>query len=138
MKLETRLVTVFVVRLVFVAFAVYFALVGAALPGAHWLSRVALAALFLVFSVLVGEVARLSTQFEIFLRSLRAAGVKVDQQAAEEGDKHAIGILIRALGSREASTREKAYSNLVRITGQDLAPDKAAWEAWWKEEQKRD
>lgn len=137
MKLETRLVIVFAVRLLFVGFAVYFVLMDAALPGAHWLTRVALAALFLVFSVLVGEVARLSAQFEIFLRSLRAAGVKVDEEAAARSDEQAISILIRALGSREETTREKAYTNLVRITGQQLPQDKSAWEAWWKEERKK-
>ena len=45
----------------------------------------------------------------------------------------AIGILIRALGSREESTRTKAHTNLVRITGQDLPPEREVWEKWWKE-----
>ncbi len=135
MKIESRLVIVFVLRLLMIAAAVWVAISAQALPpGTHWVLRAALAAMFLVVSVLIGEVATLRTQFELFLRALRSAGVQVSMDEPASRDKEAIAILIRALGSREPSTREKAYKNLVRLTGQQLPPEKAAWEAWWKAE----
>ena len=136
MRVETRLVVVFVVRLVFIGLAVWMVLAPDALPGAHWILRAALCATFLVLSVLVGEMATLHTQFELFIRALRAAGVQVKEEDSLKADREAVAILIRALGSREASTREKAHRNLVRLTGKDFPPERETWEAWWRERQK--
>lgn len=135
MKLETRLILIFILRIVFLVFAAWVALMPETLPEAHVIVRIALASTFLVVSILVGEVAKLHTQFDMLLRAVRAAGAKVTEEAAPRDDRAAMTILIRALGSREASTREKAHKNLVRLTGQDLPPDPTAWEAWWKEAQ---
>ena len=136
MNIQTRLLITYVVRLVFLFFAVWVALMPDALPGAHLLLRIGLVALFLVFSILVGEVFRLHTQFEMFVRALRSAGVKVSDDGGRN-DREAVTILIRALSSREEATREKAHRNLVRLTGQDLPPEKAVWERWWKEARKK-
>lgn len=138
MKVETRLILSFVVRLAFLAFAGWVAVVPETLPGAHMIVRIGLAATFLVLAILVGEVAKLQAQFEMLLKALRAAGASVAADAAQAGspqrdDDAAIGILIRALGSREESTRTKAHTNLVRITGQELPLEREAWETWWKE-----
>ena len=82
---------------------------------------------------LIGEVATLHTQFEMFIRALRAAGLEVSAKDAAKSDKEAVGILIRALGSREENTRKLAHRNLVRLTGQDLPPEKEVWEKWYRE-----
>lgn len=137
MKVESRLILAFVLRLGLVAFAGWIVVDPGTLPGSHYLVRVGFALTLVVLAVLVGEVPKLQTQFELLLKALRAAGASVAADAAKgrRDDKAAISILIRALGSREESTRTKAHTNLVRITGQDLPLDKAAWEAWWKAHQ---
>ena len=134
MKVESRMILTLLVRLAFVVFAGWVAVVPSTLPGSHDVVRMGLAATFLVVAILVGEVAKLQTQFEMLLKALRAAGASVAVEAAtpERDDDAAIGILIRALGSREETTRAKAHANLVRISGQDLPLDREAWEAWWK------
>ncbi len=133
MKVESRLVLTLLVRLAFLVFAGWVALVPDTLPGSHMIVRMGLAATFLVVAILVGELAKLQMQFEMLLKALRSASAQVVAEAAPPKDENvAVGILIRALGSREASTREKAHGNLVRITGQDLPPDRKVWEAWWK------
>jgi hypothetical protein len=133
LKVETRLILSFVLRLGFMVFAGWIALVPDTLPGAPMLLRMGLAATLLVIAILVGEVAKLQTQFEMLLKALRAAGASVAAEAAapQRDDEAAIAILIRALGSREEATREKAHANLLRITGQELPLDREAWQAWW-------
>ena len=66
------------------------------------LLRMGLAATLLVIAILVGEVAKLQTQFEMLLKALRSAGASVAAEAAapQRDDEAAIAILIRALGSR--------------------------------------
>ena len=134
MKPLTRVVVTAVVRLAFLFFAGWVAVAPGALEGAHPVTRIGLAAGFMALSVLVGEILRLETRFEALMRAIRSA----TSQAGEGGaagrairtQDEAVAILIRALGSREPDTVEKAHRNLVRLTGQDLPPDKAAWEAW--------
>jgi len=138
LKVESRLILSFVVRLAFMVFAGWVAIVPETLPGSHMIVRMGLAATFLVVAILVGEVAKLQAQFEMLLKALRAAGASMvaDAAAPQRDDDAAVGILIRALGSREENTRTKAHTNLVRITGQELPLDRSVWERWWKEHQK--
>jgi len=135
-KVELRLIIAFLVRLAFLVFAGCLVVLPDLLPGAHFLVRMGLAVVFVGFAYLWGEVVKLQTQFEMLLKALRAAGAQVRGEAPPRDDNAAIAILIRALGSREESTREKAHANLVRITGRDLPPEREAWEAWWKERQR--
>ena len=130
MKVESRMILTLLIRLAFVVFAGWLLVVPSTLPGSPDFVRMGLAATLLVIAILVGEVAKLQTQFEMLLKALRAAGASVAAEAAspQRDDEAAIGILIRALGSREETTRSKAHTNLVRITGQDLPPDREAWE----------
>ena len=130
MKIESRLIASYAVRLVFIGFAAWVALAPSALPGAHDVTKIALAALLVGFSVLVGELSRLRLQFELLVQALRTVTGRPDRPGNE---REAVSILIRALGSRDADTREKAHRNLVRLTGQDLPADRAAWETWWKD-----
>jgi hypothetical protein len=131
-KPETRLIVTFVVRLAFLFFAGYVALVPEATPGAPMLMRIALAATFLVVSILVGELSALRSHFGMLIRALRSAGGEFKGIGGVADEQAAVPILIRALESKDAATREKAHRNLVRITGQDLPPERAAWEAWWQ------
>ena len=137
MKVETRMIWTLLLRVGFLVFAGWLALVPSTLPGAPDAVRMGLAATLLLIAILVGEVAKLQTQFEMLLKALRAAGASVAADAAspKRDDEAAVGILIRALGSREETTRSKAHANLVRITGQDLPAERETWEAWWKARQ---
>jgi hypothetical protein len=135
-KPETRLILVFLVRLAFIVFAGWVALVPETLPNSHMVVRIGLAATFLVLSILVGEVAKLRMHFDMLVRAVRAARAEVTGESPARDDSAAVAILIRALGSREVSTREKAHTNLVRITGQDLPLDQQQWIAWWDQQQK--
>lgn len=137
MKVESRMILTLLIRLAFVVFAGWLLVVPSTLPGSPDFVRMGLAATLLVIAILVGEVAKLQTQFEMLLKALRAAGASVAAEAAspQRDDDAAVGILIRALDSREETTRSKAYSNLTRLTGQDLPPDREAWDAWWKARQ---
>lgn len=134
-----RLVLVFVLRLLAMALAGWIALAPQALPGAHPVTRAGLAAMLLVFSLLLGEVDKLRTQFDALLRALRRAtgtvaegGDAADGAAASSATAEAVPILIRALDSQDADVREKAHKNLVRITGRtELGAERSAWERWW-------
>ena len=136
MKVESRMILTLLIRLAFVVFAGWLLVVPSTLPGSPDFVRMGLAATLLVIAILVGEVAKLQTQFEMLMRALRAATGKAGGAAAQGTEREAVGILIRALESREPATREKAHRNLVRLTGQDLPPEREAWEAWWKEHKK--
>jgi hypothetical protein len=46
-------------------------------------------------------------------------------------DREAIGILLRSLDGKDPAARETAHRHLVRLTGQNFAPDPAVWRAWW-------
>ncbi|MFV1960096.1 MAG: hypothetical protein ACC662_11870 [Planctomycetota bacterium] len=133
MKIETKLLVHYAIRLIFLFFAAWVAVAPDALPGAHVVTRVGFVVIFLAFSILVGEIARLRTQFEMLMRALRAATRKESGSVAAQ---EAVPILIRALASREEATRQKAHRNLVRLTGQDLPPERTAWEAWWAQEKR--
>ena len=134
MNPQARLVVLYVVRFIFMLFAGWIAFVPDALPSAHPATRAGLAALVLVFTLVLGWLGQLATKFDMLLRAIKTATTK-EGRAEVQGD--AVGILIRALGSREPDTREKAHLNLMRITGQDLPPDKKAWQAWWDEQRRQ-
>jgi len=131
--LDMRLAIVYVVRLAFMALAGWLVLAPQALPSAHAITRGGLAATLLVLSILIGEVEKLHTQFDALMGALRkATGRRPGEAASAVVESEAVPILIRALASREADTREKAYRNLVRLTGlTELPPERAAWERWW-------
>lgn len=122
-------------RLVFLAIAGWFAFGGDyALPDAPMVTRIALVVLAFGISILLGESAILRTNFDMLLSALRAGTAATAGGAAAatpRDDKAAIDVLVRALGSREASTREKAHKHLKRLTGQDLPEDPDAWNRWW-------
>lgn len=130
---ELRLILVYAVRLLVLAFAGWVAFAPAALPDAHAITRMGLVAVLLVLSILIGEVDRQRMQFDALLQALRrATGRDVDGAGAAAPSDEAVPILIRALASRDADVREKAHKNLVRLTGQaGLPPERAAWERWW-------
>jgi len=145
-----RVLVVAFVRFAFVFFAGWFAFNEDALGvGAPLVSRLAFVLLFLVVSILLGEIDRLRTHFGLLIGALRAAGggqgggVDAAAQAASTalgGDappaadpKASIEILIRALGAADAGTRENARHHLQRLTGKNLPADAALWARWWQE-----
>jgi hypothetical protein len=132
-KIETRLIVTFLLRLALLFFAAWIALKPDSIEGADLVVRIGLAAQFLVLSIFVGEVVALRSHLSMLLHALRTATSGGTGEEAKRDDRAAVDILIRALDSREANTREKAHKNLKRLTGQDLPADRAAWEAWWKE-----
>ncbi len=136
MRSVVQWVLIGVLRLVFLGFGAWVGLVPDALPGAHPLTRIALASVFLVFAVLLGEFLSLKTRFDMLIRAVKSATArtKPDPTSREE----AIGILIRTLDSKDSATREKAHRHLVRLTGQDLPPDSGAWEAWQRGTKEQD
>jgi hypothetical protein len=136
-SLKSRILVNALLRLVFLAVAGWFAFGGeTALPGAPLFTRIALVVLALGVSILLGEVGMLRAHFDMLLAALRAGTASAAASGAgavPRDDKAAIDVLVRALGSREPSTREKAHKHLKRITGQDLPEDPQAWGRWWSE-----
>ena len=53
-----------------------------------------------------------------------------------ERDREAVRILLRALRSKDAEVREKAWRSLKGLTGSDFALDAGVWEAWWQANEK--
>ena len=136
MSLKTRIVLNALLRLAFLGIAGWFAFGGEqALPDAHMVTRISLVALAIGVSILLGEAGMLRTHFDMLLAALRAGTAATAAGATTGGaprdDKAAIDVLVRALGSREASTREKAHKHLRRLTGQDLPEDPESWNRWW-------
>jgi hypothetical protein len=52
-------------------------------------------------------------------------------------DREAVEILLRALRSKDAEVREKAWKSLRDLTGCDFALDAEVWESWWKANERR-
>ena len=50
----------------------------------------------------------------------------------EIGDRRAMDALIAALGEESHGVRKNSLLALKKMTGQDLGPDPAAWQAWWE------
>ena len=145
MNAANRLIVSALVRLVLLFYAGWFAFADQALgPEASMVTRIGLAILFLVLSVLVGEITQMRTHFGLLIGAMRAAGgvmgaaaapIAVAQNAVESSADprpEAVDILIRALGSESAEAREAAHGQLVRLTGQELPLEQDAWTEWWK------
>ena len=99
-----------------------------ALPGAPLVARCGIGVLFLVVALLLAEVSRLRTHFGALISALQAG---VSGTGVKRDDRAAVDVLVRALSSDDADVRIKAHRNLVRITGQKLTMDPAAWQTWW-------
>ncbi len=141
MNPAVRLIVAFVVRLTLIFFAGWFALADAAMPeGTHILSRIGLALLFLIASILAGEVANLRMHFGMLVNAIRAArsgeGAPEGEDAVpldpNEAKRKAVDELVRALRTDKTEVRNMVHGHLIRLTGQDLPADPAAWEAWWE------
>jgi HEAT repeat protein len=61
---------------------------------------------------------------------VRAAAARM---LGELGDRRAIGVLVEALGDGEADVARAALAALKKVSGRDLGPDQAEWQAWWAE-----
>ncbi len=142
-----RLLVVALVRLAMIFFAGWFAFNEEALgAGAPKVSRIGLVLLFLVGSIILGELDKLRTHFGLLIGALRAAGGQggaaaaalasagLDTPGSAPADpKASVDILIRALGADDGDTRDKAHRHLVRLTGKNLPAETALWERWWQE-----
>lgn len=149
-----RLLVVTLVRLAMIFFAGWFAFNEDALgAGAPMVSRIGLVLLFLVGSIILGELDKLRTHFGLLIGALRAAGGQGGTAAAAAAaaasagldvaggsmadPKASVDILIRALGADDADTRDKAHRHLMRLTGKQLPAETALWERWWQENRSR-
>jgi hypothetical protein len=122
-----------VVRLILIFFAGWFALASDALPEeVPVISRIGLAAVFLIASILVGEVGMLRVNIGAVLHGLKAVRTGATEEVADP--LVAAATLIQGLRTNKDDLREKAHYHLKRITGQDLPPEAEAWEAWLKEQ----
>ena len=77
MNPHARLVVLYVVRFVFMVFAGWIAFVPDALPSAHPATRGGLAALILVFTLVLGWLGQLAAKFEMLIRAIRSASSSV-------------------------------------------------------------
>lgn len=139
-----RVLVITLVRLALIFFAAWFAFKEDALGAdAALVSRMGVVLLFLVTSILVGEVDKMRTHFGLLIGALRAAGTGGGAPAlggaagAPQDPRASVDILIQALGAEDADTREKAHKHLVRLTGKNLPAEPALWERWWQENRER-
>ena len=128
MKPVRRAVAGLLVQAALLGLGAYLALSPEALPGAPTVARCAIGILFLVVALLLAEVSRLRTHFGALISALQAG---VSGTSVKRDDRAAVDVLVRALNSEDADVRIKAHRNLVRLTGQKLTMDPAAWQAWW-------
>ncbi len=96
----------------------------------HYLTQFCLGLLFLYVGALIQERQRLNHAFRDLLGSFEAFNRGLYGDDYRE-TLQAIGILIQALGSGDADTKEKAVAQLTRLTGQSLPAEQAPWENWW-------
>ncbi|HEB54563.1 MAG TPA: hypothetical protein ENI87_15030 [bacterium] len=104
------------------------------------------AVLFLIGYVLLlwGETLRLHGLLTGLLEAFKAFGREQGQTGGRSGRGkanpkariEAARLLIAALASDDASVRATSHHNLVRLVGQDLGTDPAAWQAWLAEQEK--
>jgi hypothetical protein len=128
MKPIRRALAGLLVQAALLALGAYVALSPDALPGAPLVARCAIAVLFVVVALLLAEVSRLRIHFGALIGALQAG---VSGSGVKRDDRAAVDVLVRALSSDDADVRVKAHRNLVRITGQKMTMDPAAWQAWW-------
>ena len=140
MNAGSRLLISALVRLVLLGYGVWFAVTEDALgPGVPMTSRIGIVILFVVLSILVGEISQMRMHLSLLARgALQAArsgslGVNVAGSGSKPADpREPIEILLQALRTTEGETQAKAHAHLQRLTGQDLPPDPVLWDSWWQ------
>jgi hypothetical protein len=116
------------------------------LPGAKWLAgtfgdnfllRLCIAALVVYVMLLWGEAIRLHTILTGVLSAFRKfdegggmAGAPTPAARNPKARLEAAKLLLAAMRSEDAEARETGHRNLVRLAGEDLGKDPAAWQAW--------
>ena len=121
-----RLVMNALLRLLLFAGGLWIAFGGeTALSGAHVVTRLAFVILFTAVAIVLGEVAQQREHLGMLLKLIRAGA------PTRRDDKEAIDILLQGLTAKDASTRDRAHHHLKRLTGQDMPPEPALWQAWW-------
>jgi len=113
------------------------------LPGTAWfraqfgdqaLLRACLAVLACYVLILWGESIRLHTMLTGVLQAFRqVAGDAPGRSAAGRNPAarlEAARLLLAALRSEDPAIRASSRQNLVRLVGEDLGDDPAAWQAW--------
>lgn len=98
-----------------------------AIGGESRLLSVGIGGGFFVLAALSLEKNALRTRCAELMQTLHQLLYGKDYRAERE----MIDVLIKALESDEAPTRENAHAHLVRLTGLDMAADPAVWRAWW-------
>src|SRR5262249_4383116 len=128
MKPLHRAVAGLLVQAALLALGAYVVLSSDALPGSSLVARCAIGVLFVVVGMLLAELSRLRAHFGALISALQAG---VGGSGTKRDDRAAVDVLVRALSSDDPDVRIKAHRNLVRITGQKMTMDPAAWQAWW-------
>lgn len=139
MNAGTRLLVGALVRLILLGYAVWFAIREDALgPDVPMASRIGVVILFVVLSVLVGEISQMRMHLSLLARgalaAARAGGGLAEQvsRTAPADPRQPIEILLQALRTTEGETQAKAHAHLMRLTGQDLPLDPIVWDSWWQ------
>jgi len=109
------------------AFGLYLGFASDALPGASLVARIGLATLFVAVGILLGEVARIQSEFRTLLGAIQAGAVS----SVVRDDRQAIDILVAALDSDDPKRRETAHKNLRRLTRQEFPASSGPWKQWW-------
>ena len=138
MSPTTRFLVGALIRFVLLGFGVWFAIRADALgEGAPLISRIGITLLFVVLSILVGEVSQMRLHLSLVargaLQAARAGGTTLPEASKAPDPKAPVEILLQALRATSGETQAKAHAHLKRLTGADLPPDPAAWDAWWAE-----
>ncbi len=122
------------------------------LPGSDWVAkeigetavlRFIVGALCVYVAVLVVERRILADQFRHVLDQFRRFHEARLAEAGAAGTggaaKHeAVRLLAAALDSQDPEVRQSAHQNLVRLCGQDLGEESAAWRQWLAEQRQGD
>lgn len=140
------------VQVTLIFFAGWFAFKQDALgPEVHLVSRMGLVLLCLVLAIILAELTKLRSHFGMIVGAMRAASAAGTAPASEsmealqaatspglaEDPRAAVDILVTALATDDAETRERAHRHLVRLTGKNLPPEVALWQRWWQENRER-
>lgn len=140
------------VQFILLFFAGWFAFKEDALgPDVHLVSRMGLVAVCLVTAILLAELTKLRTHFGMIIGAMRAASAAGGSPAPQAVDtleaaivpglaadpRAAVDILVTALATDDAETRDRAHRHLMRLTGKNLPPETALWERWWQENRDR-
>jgi len=142
-----RVLVAALTQFVLIFFAGWFAFKEDALgPDVHSVSRMGLVLVCLVLGIVVGEIGKLRRHFGMIIGALRAASASGTTPSIEalgaapapiQDPQAAVDILLQALASDDAETKERAHRHLVRLTGKSLPPETALWKRWWQENRDR-